>query len=126
MLLAPQVSRDLCVPEAKGLRHLVLLEAKVPTGWQHQSQKLLHGPGVGPAIAGLEDLEAGMRGWGTFLGTWEADPLLPSSSHLSDLSSRSFLCLLLLPTRAPCPGRCGGVEWESRLPRTPSTRTLVL
>lgn len=39
---SPQVSRDLCVCEAKGLCHLVLLEAKVPTGWKHRRQKLLH------------------------------------------------------------------------------------
>lgn len=60
VLLFPQVSRDLWVPEAEGLCHLVLLEAKVPTGWKYRSQKLLHCPSIWSAIAGLEDLETEM------------------------------------------------------------------
>ena len=61
----PQVSRDLWVPEAKGLCHLVLLEAKVTTGWKHWSQKLLYCGSIWAAITSLEDLEPEMRdmGW---------------------------------------------------------------
>lgn len=92
---APQVSRDLRVPEAKGLRHLVLLEAKVPTGWKHQSQKLLHSPSVGAAIAGLEDLEAGKRGWGPRLSsvhptspTFPLPPSCPSCDYQPEPCAR--------------------------------------
>lgn len=97
--MIPQVSRDLCVPEAKGLCHLVLLEAKVPTGWKHRSQKLLHCPSIRSAITGLEDLESDERHVlapsapsrdflpRIFLCTWEADSLLLGPFHLSYFSS---------------------------------------
>lgn len=105
-LLLLQVSRDLWVPEAEGLCHLVLLEAKVPTGWKYQSQKLLHCPSIWSAIAGLEDLEPQMRD-----EVWpQPQPLLTTSrifllpfSLLLMSFYLLFFSFILLRTRALCP-----------------------
>ena len=141
----PQVSRDLWVPEAKGLCHLVLLEAKVTTGWKHGSQKLLYCGSIWAAITSFEDLEPEMRDvvWPHLTlhrplspGSHFSSYVLPAAQGLLHLILLLlfFLSLILIFYQSPVPclwdvrwGWGGGLSlfFLFPLPSFPATPTLA-